>query len=127
MDEETRQWAFNVINDPEVYPDQVEQIIDYYEEPKKIIVVAIDDGNPPIVPLKQLAFWFKYSDDENQDLIGIEFKLLNPEEVEGGQSRPKQFAAHVPVNYMAELLDESTWAAIEAGECENCEPDPSLI
>lgn len=124
---EQQDWAFNLINDPDIYPDVVEKIIDYYEEPKKIVVIAIDEGNPPIVPLKQLAFWFKYSDDENQELTGYEIKLLNADEVEQGSSRPQQFAAHLPVDYMAELLDEDNWISFDDGDCEDCNADPVLV
>lgn len=122
--EEQRQWSFDLINPSAnyegIYPDVVEQIIDYAESPKKIIVVAIDEGNPPVVPLKQLAFWLKYSDDENQDLIGFEFKLLNPDEVDSGASRPAQFAAHLPADYMADLLDEDNWISFDDEDCEGC-------
>jgi hypothetical protein len=122
--EEQRQWAFDLINPSAnyegLYPDVVEQVIDYAETPKKIIVVAIDEGNPPVVPLKQLAFWLKCSDDENQDLIGFEFKLLNPDEVENGASRPAQFAAHLPADYMADLIDEDNWISFDDEDCEDC-------
>lgn len=128
---EQQQWAFALINPRPnyegIYPDVIEQVIDYYEEPKKIVVVAIDEGNPPVVPLKQLAFWFKYSDDDNQELTGYEIKLLNADEVGGNQSRPQQFAAHLPVDYLAELLDEDNWVDFEDGTCDTCEPDYELV
>jgi hypothetical protein len=110
-------WAFNFCNKPEVYPDLVEQILDVRYEAEIVYIIAIDEGNPPIVPLKQLAFKLVYASEESDDLLSYSFKLLNPDEVEANDSRPQQFAAHLPIDYWNEILDADLW---EAGCSEAC-------
>lgn len=124
LDQETIDWLFNLINDPEVYPDQVEQIVEMKYVGNIMYVIAIDEGNPPIVPLKQLAFKFEYKDEAREELGPYEFMLLNPEEVEQGASRPQQFAAHLPARYWERIQSEEFW---EAGDCAECIPDPALV
>lgn len=119
---ELKKWAFDLCNHPDIYQDGVEQIVEVAYGPKLTVVIAIDEGNPPIVPLKQLAFRFKTSDEEREELIGFEIRLLNPDEVEGGDSRPAQFAALVPTNLWDLLASEEFWAdACGDGDC--CDTD----
>lgn len=111
-------WAFQLIN-PDIYPDIIEQVIDYKEKGSTIYVIAIDEGNPPIVPLKQLIFKFTYADETHQDLTAYEFQLLNPEEVEGGASRPAKFAAHLPIDIWEDITTEEFWAGEACEDCGN--------
>lgn len=110
-------WAFGFCNNPEVYPDLVEQILDVRYEAEIVYIIAIDEGNPPIVPLKQLAFKLEYSDNTYDDLLSYSFKLLNPDEVDAGDTRPQQFAAHFAIDYWDEILNADLW---EAGCSEAC-------
>lgn len=112
-------WAMTFTNDPEVYRDGVESIADIRYEPKSIIIIAIDEGNPPVIPLKQIAFKLDYADEEYQEPLGYALKLLNADEVDSGQSRPKQFSAHLPIDVYDDLLDPDDWIADD----EDCEGD----
>jgi hypothetical protein len=103
------EWAMRLCNDRTVYPDKVEQIVDIGYAPRVAVVIAIDEGNPPIVPLKQVAFKFIYKDDSETALESFEIRLLNPEEVDGGESRPSQFAQFLPSSLWDDLQDPNFW------------------
>lgn len=115
-----RDWATNLVNDPEVYSDLVEQIVDIKYKDSDVFVIAIDQGNPPVIPLKQIAFRFTYADDTYQELLSYEFKLLNADEVDAGDSRPAQFAAHMPLDIWTEIQGAAFWEAeaCDGGACE---------
>jgi hypothetical protein len=121
---EQKNWALNLIN-PDIYPDIVEQVIDYKEDGPNIYVIAIDTGNPPIVPLKQLIFKFTYADDSYEDLTSYEFKLLNPDEVANGATRPAAFSAHLPIDAWDNITSDLFWE--DGDDCEDCTPDPDEL
>lgn len=124
LNQDLLDWAFRLCNEPSIYRDGVEQILEVAVGDRVIIILAVDEGNPPVIPLKQLAFKFKTSDEDRQDLIGFEIKLLNPDEVESGQSRPAQFSAMVPTTLWEDLESDLFW---ESEDCEDCVPDPALL
>lgn len=115
--EEQREWAFGVINPGEgyngIYPDVVEEILSYQELDQAIVVIAIDQGNPPVVPTKKLAFRFEYADEDYQELTKHLIKLLNAEEVESGGTA--NFTAPTEIDWR-NIVDDLDWWADDCGD-----------